>query len=56
MGQAMGQKNTAFAIWISSAWLHPLAAVGPGFYILWQNAFNSLEIWHHEKQCTIHNA
>ena len=50
MGQAMGQKNTAFAIWISSAWLHPLAAVGLGFYILWQNAFNSLEIWHHEKQ------
>ena len=60
MGQAMGQKNTAFAIWISSAWLHPLAAVGLGFYILWQNAFNSLEIWHHEKQkhnsyCTMHN-
>ncbi len=49
MGQAMGQKNTAFAIWVSSAWLNPLAAVGPGFYILWQNAFNSLEIWHHEK-------
>ena len=49
MGQAMGQKNTAFAIWVSSAWLHPLAAVGPGFYILWQNAFNSLEIWHHDR-------
>ena len=49
MGQAMGQKNTAFAIWVSSAWLNPLAAVGPGFYILWQNAFNSLEIWHHER-------
>ncbi len=49
MGQAMAQKNTAFAIWVSSAWLNPLAAVGPGFYILWQNAFNSLEIWHHEK-------
>ena len=48
-GQALGQKNTAFAIWVSSAWLNPLAAVGPGFYILWQNAFNSLEIWHHEK-------
>lgn len=49
MGQAMGQKNTAFAIWVSSAWLNPLAAVGPGFYILWQNMFNSLEIWHHER-------
>ena len=49
MGQAMGQKNTAFAIWVSSAYLNPLAAVGPGFYILWQNLFNSIEIWHHEK-------
>lgn len=49
MGQAMGQKNTAFAIWVSSAWLNPLAAVGPGFYILWQNMFNSLEIWHHDR-------
>ena len=52
MGQAMGQKNTAFAIWVSSAWLNPLAAVGPGFYILWQNMFNSLEIWHHEKNAS----
>jgi len=49
MGQAMGQKNTAFAIWVSSAWLNPLAAVGPGCYILWQNMFNSLEIWQHER-------
>lgn len=50
MGQAMGQKNTAFAIWVSSAYLNPLSAVGPGFYILWQNMFNSLEIWHHERE------
>lgn len=49
MGQAMGQKNTAFAIWVSGAYLHPLSAVGPGFYILWQNMFNSLEIWLHER-------
>lgn len=45
-GQALGQKNTAFAIWVASAYLHPLAAVGPGCYIIWQNAINSLELYH----------
>lgn len=45
-GQGLGQKNTAFAIWVSSAYLHPLAAVGPGCYIIWQNAINSLELYH----------
>ncbi len=44
-GQGLGQKNTAFAIWISSSYLNPLASVGPGCYILWQNAVNSIELW-----------
>ncbi|MBS7393880.1 MAG: transporter, partial [Muribaculaceae bacterium] len=48
-GQALGQKNTAFAIWVSSAYINPLAAVGPGCYIIWQNAINSLELYHHRK-------
>ena len=33
-GQALGQKNTAFAIWLSSAYLNQLSSVGPGCYIL----------------------
>lgn len=44
-GQALGQKNTAFAIWIATAYLNPLASVGPGCYILWQNLVNSWELW-----------
>lgn len=44
-GQALGQKNTAFAIWIASTYLSPLSSVGPGCYILWQNIINSWEIW-----------
>lgn len=44
-GQSMGQKNTTFAIWIATAFLHPLSSVGPGCYILWQNIVNSVEIW-----------
>ncbi len=49
-GQALGQKNTAFAIWIAYTYLHPLSSIGPGCYILWQNIINSVEIWHHRKQ------
>lgn len=48
-GQALGQKNTAFAIWIASAYLNPLSSVGPGCYILWQNIINSVEIWQNRK-------
>jgi len=49
-GQALGQKNTAFAIWLSSAYLNPLSSVGPGCYILWQNIVNSVEIWLYRKK------
>lgn len=49
-GQALGQKNTTFAIWLSTAYLNPLSSVGPGCYILWQNIVNSIEIWQHRKK------
>jgi BASS family bile acid:Na+ symporter len=49
-GQALGQKNTAFAIWLSSVYLNPLSSVGPGCYILWQNIINSIEIWQKRKE------
>ncbi len=48
-GQGLGQKNTAFAIWIAYTYLNPLSSVGPGCYILWQNIINSVEIWKHQK-------
>lgn len=47
-GQALGQKNTAFAIWIAYTYLNPLSTVGPGCYILWQNIINSVEIWRYD--------
>lgn len=49
-GQALGQKNTNFAIWIAYTYLHPLSSVGPGCYILWQNVINSIEIWEHDRK------
>ncbi|MBR1469254.1 MAG: transporter [Prevotella sp.] len=49
VGQALGQKNTAFAIWIAYTYLSPLSSVGPGCYILWQNTVNSIEIYQYKK-------
>ncbi len=48
-GQALGQKNTAFAIWIAYTYLNPLSSVGPGCYILWQNLINSIELYFQPK-------
>ena len=48
-GQALGQKNTPFAIWAATAYLNPLSTVGPGCYVLWQNIINSVELWHHQR-------
>ena len=43
--QMMGQKNTGIGVWLTISFLHPLAAVGPACYIIWQNLMNSLEIY-----------
>ena len=48
-GQALGQKNTTFAIWIAFTYLNPLSSVGPGCYILWQNIIGGIEMWYYEK-------
>lgn len=44
-GQGLGQKNTILAIWLTQAYLNPLASLGPGLYVLWQNIINSYQIW-----------
>ena len=48
-GQALGQKNAVLAIWMSYTYLNPLSSVGPGSYVLWQNLFNSYQLWKKRK-------
>ena len=43
-GQAMGQKNTVFAIWMGYTFLSPVSSVAGGFYSLWHNIFNSWQL------------
>lgn len=52
VGQALGQKNTIFAIWVVFVYLTPVVAIAPSSYILWQNIFNSWQIYRFQK----HNA
>ena len=49
-GQALGQKNTVLAIWMAYTYLNPLASVGPGSYVLWQNIINSWQLWKMRKR------
>ena len=32
-------------IWMAYTYLNPLASVGPGSYVLWQNLINSWQLW-----------
>jgi BASS family bile acid:Na+ symporter len=43
-GQALFQKNTALSIWVSYMYLSPIASIGAGCYVLWQNVINSIEL------------
>lgn len=48
-GQALFQKNTALSIWVAYMYLNPVASVGAGCYVLWQNIINSFEIYEQRK-------
>ena len=51
-GQALGQKNTVLAIWMAYTYLDPVSSVVPGSYVLWQNLFNSWQLWKKRKCIT----
>lgn len=45
--QSLGQKNNAFTIWIALTFMSPLAALGPVFYVLFQNTYISWSLYKH---------
>ena len=49
-GQLLGQKNTAMGIWMANTYLNPLASVFPALYSIWQNLFNSWQMWKYGKK------
>ena len=49
-GQLLGQRNSAMGIWLANMYLNPLAAVFPALYSVWQNLFNSWQLWMHDRK------
>lgn len=48
-GQAAGQKNTIFAIWMSYTFLTPVTSLAGGFYSVWHNIYNSYQLYQKRK-------
>lgn len=48
-GQSLGQKNTVFAIWMGYTFMSPVTSVAGGFYSIWHNCYNSLQLYHKRK-------
>lgn len=48
--QALGQKNTVFAIWVGYTFLTPAVSVAGGFYSIWHNVYNSWQLHRHQKR------
>lgn len=48
--QSLGQKNLSFVIWIALAFINPLVAMGPTFYIVFHHLYNSWSIYRFEKR------
>ncbi len=49
-GQALGQKNTVFIIWLGYTFLSPVTAVAGGFYSVWHNIINSRQLYQKRKE------
>ena len=49
-GQALGQKNTGFLIWLGYHYMTPVTSVAGGLYAIWQNLYNSWELYQKEKE------
>ncbi len=49
-GLALGRKNTMFVLWVALNFINPLVAMGPMFYILFQNLYNSWQLYNLEKK------
>lgn len=48
-GQAFGQKNTVFIIWLGLVFLDPVTSVVGGFYSVWHNIINSYQLYKSRK-------
>lgn len=48
-GQALGQKNTVFAIWMGYTFMTPETSIVGGLYSIWHNLYNSWQLYRARK-------
>lgn len=48
-GQLLGQKNSSMGIWMANYYLTPLSSVFLAFYSVYQNVWNSWQMWKKSK-------
>lgn len=48
--QVLGHKNLSFTIWLATTFLNPIVALGPTFYIMFHNTYNSFLIYQFAKK------
>ena len=49
-GQALGQKNTVFGIWMGYTFLDPVVSIAGGFYSIWHNCYNTWQLYKTRKK------
>ena len=49
-GQALGQKNTVFAIWMGYTFFTPITSLAGGFYSVWHNVINAYQLYRKQKE------
>ena len=42
--QSLGQKNTMLMLWVGLAFFNPIVALGPTFYVVCHNLWNSWQL------------
>ncbi len=50
--QALGQKNTMLMLWVGLSFFNPLVALGPTFYVICHNLWNSWQLRAADKDST----
>lgn len=50
--QALGQKATVFGIWAAYTFLNPVSSLAPGFYSIFHNLWNTIQINRHSRSET----
>ncbi len=50
--QSIGQKNTMLMLWVGLAFFNPIVALGPTFYVVCHNLWNSWQLRHADRNET----